>query len=253
MTESTTPAQHPPDPGFRTTTEQDTPAKFVAALIAALSAGYFVPGAVATWRNTDNQALVWWLSALTSWTIVGWVVALILAAQRTEKHRLSIEKNWPARHPVLLAGAILTSVLFVVTVVTNAPTGGTQPSTGTAMPVYDAAPAASEAVTDVPEPAVIPEPGDFLVDITVLSEQCFGSAGCNVTYRATPSYVGTGDPEGQYTVIYELAGPEDGPLTGNFTADFDTDTLEYNVEDFTGTPSSDTELVATVTEVLPAN
>ncbi|MPZ65550.1 MAG: superinfection immunity protein [Pseudonocardiaceae bacterium] len=127
MTESTTPAQHP-DPGFRTTTEQDTPAKILAVAIGVLSAGYFVPGTVATWRNTDNQPLVWWLSALTSWTVIGWFVALILAAQRTEKHRLSIEKSWPARHPVLLAGSIVMAVGFVVSVASSAASGPTQPA-----------------------------------------------------------------------------------------------------------------------------
>lgn len=145
------------DPDFRTTTtEQDTPAKMIAIAIGVLSAGYFVPGSVATYRNTDNQALVWWLCALTSWTVIGWVVALIIAAQRTEKRRLSTEKNWPARHPALLAGAVVMVLGLVIGGVSNSATSG--PTTNVAVPSGSGADPAPAPVGPDTEPVEQAEP-----------------------------------------------------------------------------------------------
>ncbi|MQA14995.1 MAG: hypothetical protein GEV09_12710 [Pseudonocardiaceae bacterium] len=132
------------DPDYRTTTEQDQPAKILAVVIGVLSFGYFAPGTVATWRNTDNQALVWWLAALTSWTVVGWIVALIIAAHRTEKRQLIADESWLKRHPWLTAGTAVMALSFVVFAASS---GGSEgPGTGTSPGVA------------VPQPAE-PEPG----------------------------------------------------------------------------------------------
>ena len=109
----TTPAPGPP--GSTTVTKQDTPAKVLAIFIGAMTGGYFIPGSVATFRGTDNQALIWWLCALTSWTVIGWVVALILAAQRTGR-RVSSHPDWPSRHPVLLSGAVVVALGWLIIV-----------------------------------------------------------------------------------------------------------------------------------------
>ena len=110
------PAMSMGPPTARTTTEQDTPAKILAVFIAVITGGIFIPGAIATYRNTDNQALVWWLCVLTWWTVIGWLVALVIAAQRTQKHRLATRPDWPSRHPVLLAGSIGVALLWLVIV-----------------------------------------------------------------------------------------------------------------------------------------
>jgi hypothetical protein len=35
------------------------------------------------------------------------------------------------------------------------------------------------------------EKSDFEIGIKILEKKCFGSAGCSVTYRIKPKYVGT--------------------------------------------------------------
>lgn len=167
-------APHPDPQLFRTSTEQDTPAKIIAIALGVLSAGYFVPGSVATYRNTDNQALVWWLSALTSWTVIGWFVALILAAQRTQKHRLSTEKTWPARHPVLLTGAVVFPILMLIGII--APSGSTDAGDMAASGPFDACPGTpavvvpcdvylgSESTVGAPEPVAESEQPEVVLD-----------------------------------------------------------------------------------------
>lgn len=62
-----------------------------------------------------------------------------------------------------------------------------------------------------------PIPADFSVNVIILRQACFGSAGCNVTYRVDVSYVGsqTPDPSKTYRVTYDLQGGED-PQIGSF-------------------------------------
>lgn len=110
-------------------------------------------------------------------------------------------------------------------------------------------PSAAPAGAPTPEP-VPPTPDEFVVDVTVTGQQCFGSAGCLVDFQATPEYVGATAPtSGTFTVIYEITGAED-PIIGSFTADFDTGQLSYDGAQSTDTSSSDAELTATVTEII---
>lgn len=119
-----------------------------------------------------------------------------------------------------------------------------KPSTEQPDPV-DAAP---EYESPDPEP-VLPTPEDFEIDLTVLSEQCFGSAGCNVTFRITPTYVGSGAiDEVQATVIYEVTGAE-SPITNSFEL-LGNGTYNYQPEEMASTPSASAELSAEVVEVL---
>ncbi len=60
-----------------------TATKVVAVVVAILSGGYMAPWAVAAVRDVPHW-LVFWINLLLGWTIIGWVVALVMAlrAQR---------------------------------------------------------------------------------------------------------------------------------------------------------------------------
>ena len=57
--------------------------KVVAVVLAILTAGYLLPWAIAAVRDVRHWG-VFWVNLLLGWTIVGWVVALVMAlrAQR---------------------------------------------------------------------------------------------------------------------------------------------------------------------------
>lgn len=61
-----------------------------------------------------------------------------------------------------------------------------------------------------------PAAADFKLDVKELKRQCFGSAGCNVTFTIDVTKVGGGtyDPRHEYRLIYEITGSED-PYTNN--------------------------------------
>jgi hypothetical protein len=60
-----------------------TATKVVAVVVAILSAGYMLPWAIAAVRDVPHWS-VFWVNLLLGWTIVGWVVALVMSlrAQR---------------------------------------------------------------------------------------------------------------------------------------------------------------------------
>jgi hypothetical protein len=60
-----------------------TTTKVVAVIVAILSAGYMLPWAIAAVRDVPHWS-VFWVNLLLGWTIVGWIIALVMAlrAQR---------------------------------------------------------------------------------------------------------------------------------------------------------------------------
>lgn len=60
-----------------------TVTKVVAIIVAILTAGYMLPWAIATVRDVPHWG-VFWLNLLLGWTIIGWIIALIMSlrAQR---------------------------------------------------------------------------------------------------------------------------------------------------------------------------
>jgi hypothetical protein len=117
-------------------------------------------------------------------------------------------------------------------------------------PTETAEPEAEEPTPEptTPEPTYYqPGPEDFELTVKTLEKQCFGSAGCNVTFRVELGYGGPPlDPSATYEVTYELMGGED-QLISTLTVTGD----EYTVpdEESIGTESEDAELVAEVTAV----
>jgi hypothetical protein len=55
-----------------------TATKVVALIVAILSAGYMAPWAVAAIRDVRHWS-VFWVNLLLGWTIIGWIVALVMA------------------------------------------------------------------------------------------------------------------------------------------------------------------------------
>ena len=90
----------------------------------------------------------------------------------------------------------------------------------------------------------VPTPADFTIEIVELSRSCFGSAGCNITYKINPTYSGQPtDPTVTYTVVYSIAGAS-GDKSDNFT--MKGTQAKVPTEDFISTPPNPT-LTATVT------
>ena len=60
-----------------------TTTKVVAVVVAILTAGYMLPWAIAAVRDVPHWS-VFWVNLLLGWTIVGWIIALVMAlrAQR---------------------------------------------------------------------------------------------------------------------------------------------------------------------------
>jgi flagellar biosynthesis protein FliR len=60
-----------------------TVTKVVAVVLAILTAGYLLPWAIAAVRDVPHWS-VFWVNLLLGWTVVGWIVALVMAlrAQR---------------------------------------------------------------------------------------------------------------------------------------------------------------------------
>lgn len=112
-------------------------------------------------------------------------------------------------------------------------------------------PTATAPAADLATPEVVttPQPDDFELEVKVLKKQCFGTAGCNITYRIDPTYTGTGYADDvKWRVIYEVTGVEDGPQINSFT--LLGEQIEYTSEESASTSSSSAKLRAKVTEVL---
>ena len=58
-----------------------TATKVVAVIVAILTVGYMLPWAIAAVRDVPHWA-VFWVNLLLGWTLIGWVVALIMSLRR---------------------------------------------------------------------------------------------------------------------------------------------------------------------------
>lgn len=52
--------------------------KIIAVIVAIATAGYMAPWAIAAVRDVRHWG-VFWLNLLLGWTIIGWIVALVLS------------------------------------------------------------------------------------------------------------------------------------------------------------------------------
>lgn len=119
-------------------------------------------------------------------------------------------------------------------------------ATDTAAPVATTTTEAAAETTTAPTYSV-PKAKDFKVTIKVREKQCFGSAGCNVTYRVELAWNQTYDPAVTYDVTYEVRGGEDGPVVNTLTVTGDE--YQRDSEELVSTRSTKTKLSAVVTDV----
>lgn len=105
----------------------------------------------------------------------------------------------------------------------------------------------TELVTTTTLPPYDPQPADFEIAIVETERSCFGSAGCNITYRIEAAYVGERPMRqpARYTVVYEVRGGDD-LQTKNF--EVRGDQYEFSTE-MIGTPP-DPNLTAVAVRVL---
>jgi hypothetical protein len=102
-----------------------------------------------------------------------------------------------------------------------------------------------------PKPSyVTPTPADFRITLKTLTKQCFGEAGCNVTFRpvlAQELPKGSFDPAVTYDVTYTVTGDESGPQTD--TLYVTGDQYQEPMEGIASTPSSSTSLTVKIESV----
>ena len=126
--------------------------------------------------------------------------------------------------------------------------------TATPAPVTDMPPTAEPSPMPVPtrtpkptsEPK-LPEFSDFDVELIIIEKQCFGSAGCLITFEPDLYYDGSAEVRGQYILVYEVHGGEDGTLIFNIVISGD----EYVIsEEHISTAHEADELSTTVVRLL---
>ena len=126
-----------------------------------------------------------------------------------------------------------------------------QPTITVTAPAVETTAPPAPATTEPPAPPVVAAPTvkDFKLTVKTLTKQCFGSAGCNVTFRILVAYSGPDlDPGKSYEVLYEVRGGEDGPIANKLTVEGGESSVDE--EEMVSTPKSSTKLVAVVTDVM---
>lgn len=117
---------------------------------------------------------------------------------------------------LVLAGVAVLLVVIAGTVVFTLTLTGDELKVG---PTALAAPDLGEVLPDpTPTPAAVVTPGigDFELTPKITDKECFGSAGCNVSFRIDLVYSGqTLDDDTTWLVTYEVTGIEDGPMIGS--------------------------------------
>lgn len=139
-------------------------------------------------------------------------------------------------------------IVLVAVLMAGGSTGDKQAATGTPATIASQA-ADTSATTEQATPAAYtPTPRDFKLTVKTLSKECFGSAGCNITFRIQVGYDGPAlDPGTTWEVTYEVRGTEDGPQINTLTVQGDQSSVDQ--EEFASTRSSATKLKAVVTDV----
>lgn len=154
-----------------------------------------------------------------------------------------------------LIGAVAVLVLAVggltVALVSG---GGGKPATGTTTPplpqdkcgggICQTEPVVSATT---PDAAYTPTPADIKLTPKITDKQCFGSAGCSVTFRVDLEYSGIPlDSDTTWLVIYEINGVDDAPQVGNLEL---TGTKFTSQEEDVDTASTKSKITLKVTSV----
>jgi len=163
----------------------------------------------------------------------------------------------PKKRHVLRWTLVGVAVLAVAIGVGAASGGSKHAATVASKPAHITATSSAAPATIQPpivEPAgpvyLTPTKADFEVTLKILTKDCFGSAGCNVTYRpilAQYQPVGSFDPSITYDVTYVVHGGDDGAQTD--TLYVTGDVHEAPNDGMAQTGSAGAKLTAVVTAV----
>ena len=166
-------------------------------------------------------------SNVRAWVVGSLAVVLVLCAGGVGIAALSNDDSERADGAASSAASRTTST----TSTSAAPVPSSASSTAPALSVYDA-----------------PTKSDFNLKVKVLRKQCFGSAGCNISYRIDVTYTGIGDldPSNTYEVTYQVNGAED-PIINTFEVTGDSASVPE--EEMASTKRSGDKLTAVVTDV----
>jgi hypothetical protein len=160
---------------------------------------------------------------------------------------------WYRRGWFLISAGAVFGLLFGLAIGSADPTppAGQRPKADAtaSAPATEAGPEVTSPPATDP-PAVVPKPKDFKLSVKMLSKQCFGSAGCNLTYRIDASWPDGYDPDVEYEVVYEVRGGEDGPQVNTMTVQGDR--YDRPQEESISTSSAGRRLTAVVTSVEEA-
>lgn len=66
-----------------------TTTKVVSVIVAIVTAGYMLPWCIAAVRDVRHWS-VFWVNLLLGWTIVGWIIALVMSL-RAQRQVLIVE------------------------------------------------------------------------------------------------------------------------------------------------------------------
>lgn len=124
---------------------------------------------------------------------------------------------------IILGGiaAAFVALIFAAVAITLAADGGKPTAKPTAQTAWDRE-QAQKQVNPTTEPTTAPttagptpEAANFELTPKITDKQCFGSAGCNVSFDVDVAYGGpTLDEDDTWRITYEVSGVEDGPLIG---------------------------------------
>lgn len=174
--------------------------------------------------STNNQEVSWWKRRVPLWALIlAGVVGVSLGAASAS----APEDGGGER----ASASSATTTTEKLTTTTERTTATERPTTTTRPPAYT------------------PVPTDFAIALITTEKQCFGSAGCIVSFTIDVSYVGTQlpDPAKTFTVVYDILGGED-PKTASF--EVSGDEISYTKDDSISTASSDAVLTAVPTTVI---
>ncbi len=164
--------------------------------------------------------------------------------------------SWIKRNKKLklvIAAVILLSILISAvgailgdsgdTATTAQPTPTTTTLGPTPLPAWETAATLTERSVNI-------DKSDIELRIKILSKECHGSAGCDITYRVVVDRADTdGWPKtGDVTVTYQVTGPEHGPEGGSIWIVLN-ESYDEPWEAVTTTRSRSVELTAKVTDV----
>ena len=148
-----------------------------------------------------------------------------------------------------VAAGIALFIVGIIVVVAIAIGGNSTSGKQTTIATPTTTGAASPAATPITDPPTVqPKPSDFELTVKTLSKQCFGDAGCNITFRVEVAYGGpTLDPSTTWEVTYEIRGPEDGTQVNTLEVTGDQSSVDQ--EEIASTKSASVKLKAVVTDV----